>query len=230
MKISFKTYLNDRLKQVDFHGQSTFPLYIQVTYERKPIYFKSYYFELFSKSRYLLTVPGVGSKAPTINQIIERENEVISFIIEKYKDNFSIELFKSAYAYYSKDLCDMMEKGFIEYLQTFFWDEGNPALGDVLLQGCKNVIAFDVVRDFKRVFSKPFFEKLVSNSLQHAPPYLPIYAFMTQTKRWPMLIFTAMEFDQPETREAFLQYATKFYPDRPAEELLGLVIKWIGSL
>jgi len=230
MKISFKTYLNDRLKQVDFHGQLTFPLYIQVTYERKPIYFKSYYFELFSKSRYLLTVPGVGSKAPTLDQIIERENEVINFIIEKYKDNFSIELFKSAYAYYSKDLCDMMEKGFIEYLQTFFWDEGNPALGDVLLQGCKNVIAFDVVRDFKRIFSKPFYEKLVNNSLYYAPPYLPVYSFMTQTKRWPLLIFTVMEFDRPDTREGFLQYVTKFYPDRPGEELLDRVLMWINQV
>ncbi|MET4139684.1 hypothetical protein [Pedobacter sp. UYP1] len=230
MKISYKIYLNNRLKQVDFHGQLTFPLYVQVTYERKPIYFKSYYFELFSKPRYLLTVPGVGSKVPTIDQIIERENEVISFIIEKYKDNFSLELFKSAYAYYSKDLCDIMEKGFIEYLYTFFWDEGNPAFGDVLLQGCKNVIAFDVVRDFKRVFSKPFYEKLVANSLYYAPPYLPIYAFMNQTKRWPMLIFTVMEFDRPDKREAFLEYATKFYPDRPAGELLERALKWIAPI
>lgn len=228
MKISYKTYLNDRLKQVDFHGQLTFPLYVQVTYERKPIYFKSYYFELFSKSRYLLTVPGVGSKAPTLDQIIERENEVINFIIEKYKDNFSIELFKSAYAYYSKDLCDIMEKGFIEYLQTFFWDEGNPALGDVLLQGCKNVIAFDVVRDFKRVFSKDFYEKFITNSLYYAPPYLPIYAFMTQTKKWPILILTVMEFDEPNTREAFLQYVEKYYPDRPAKELLEKALKSIN--
>lgn len=226
MKISFKTYLNDRLKQVDFHGQLTFPLYVQVTYERKPIYFKSYYFELFSKPRYLLTVPGVGSKAPTIDEIIERENEVISFILEKYKDNFSLELFKSAYAYYSKDLCDVMEKGFIEYLHTFFWDEGNPALGDVLLQGCKNVIAFEVVRDFKRVFSNPFYEKLVTNSLFYAPPYLPIYAFMTQTKRWPMLILTMMEFDQPDTREAFLKYVEVYYPNRPAKEILDRTLKW----
>lgn len=230
MKISFKTYLNDRLKQVDFHGQLTFPLYVQVTYERKPIYFKSYYFELFSKPRYLLTVPGVGSKAPTIDEIIERENEVISFILEKYKDNFSLELFKSAYAYYSKDLCDVMEKGFIEYLHTFFWDEGNPALGDVLLQGCKNVIAFEVVRDFKRVFSKSFFEKLVTNSLYYAPPYLPIYAFMTQIKRWPMLIFTVMEFDLPENKEAFLKYAKNYYPDRPAEDLLESALKWIDLI
>ncbi len=227
MKISFKTYLNDRLKQVNFHGQLTFPLYVQLTYERKPIYFKSYYFELFSKPRYLLTVPGVGSKAPALEQIIEKENELISFIIEKHKDNFSLDLFKSAYAYYSKDLCDMMERGFIEYLHTFFWDEGNPALGDVLLQGCRNVVAFEVVRDFRRVFSKPFYEKLVANSLYYAPPYLPVYSFMTQTKRWPMLILTVMEFNRTDTRDAFIQHVTKFYPDRPAEEILEQTLKRI---
>jgi len=230
MKISFKTYLNDRLKQVDFHGQLTFPLYVQVTYERKPIYFKSYYFELFSKPRYLLTVPGVGSKAPTIDEIIGRENEVISFILEKYKDNFSMELFKSAYAYYSKDLCDVMENGFIKYLHTFFWDEGNPAIGDVLLEGCKNVVPFNVVRDFRRVFTKTAYEKLVANSLYYAPPYLPIYAFMQETKRWPMLIFTVMEFDLPENKEAFLEYVKNYYPDRPAEELLERALKWIDLI
>lgn len=53
-----------------------------------------------------------------------------------------------------------MEKGFIEYLQKFFWDEGYPAFGDVLLQGCKNVVVFDILRDFKRVFNKPFFVNL----------------------------------------------------------------------
>ncbi len=229
MKISYRTYLNDRLKKVDFHGQLTFPLYAQLTYERKPIYFKSYYFELLSKPRYLLTVPGVGSKSPSLDQIIEKENEVINFIIEKHRDNFTLDLFKSAYAYYSKDLCDMMEHGFVEYLHTFFWDEGNPALGDVLLQGCKNVIAFDVVRDFKRVFSKPCYEKLVANSLYYAPPYLPIYSFMAQTKKWPMLILTMMEFELPEVREAFLQHAAKLYPDRPAEEILEQVLNCIAK-
>lgn len=230
MKISYKTYLNERLKQVDFHGQLTFPLYVQVTYDRKPIYFKSYYFELFSKPRYLLIVPGVGRKAPTLDEIIERENEVINFIIEKYKDNFTIELFKSAYAYYSKDLCDIMEKGFIEYLHTYFWDEGNPAIGDILLQGCKNVIPFELVRDFKRVFTKPLYEKLVVNSLYYAPPYLPIYAFMKETKRWPMLILTVMEFDRPDQKEAFIEYAKKHYPEREAKELLERALEWIDRI
>lgn len=230
MKISYKTYLNDRLKQVNFHGELTNPLYIQITYERKTIYFKSYYFELFSKPRYLLTVPAVGTKAPSIEEIIAQENEVISFIIEKHKDDFSLETFKTAYTYYSKDLCDVMESGFVEYLHTFFWDEGNPALGDVLLNGCSKVVAFDVVRDFKRTLNKPLYEKLVANSLYYAPPYLPVYGFMTQTKRWPMLLLTVRELEQPENLRAFMEYVIKFYPDRPAEQLLGLVAKWTDYL
>jgi hypothetical protein len=230
MKISFKTYFNDRLKEVDFHGKLTHPLYVQVTFERKTIFFKSYYFELFSKPRYFLVVPGVGSKAPSLKEVIERENEVIRFIIDKHKEDFSLDVFKQAYAYYSKDLCDVTEKGFIDYLHTFFWDEGMPALGDTILQGSKNVIAYDAVRDMKRSFNKPLYEKMVANSFYYAPPYLPLYGFMTQTKRWPMLILTAMEFERRETIKAFSDYAVLHYPDMPIDELLGQVAKWTKYL
>jgi hypothetical protein len=85
VKISYKTYLNDRLKQVDFHGQLTYPLYIQVTYERKTIFFKSYYFELFSKSRYGMAMPDGSIKGPEREQVIEKENEVFRFVIDKMK-------------------------------------------------------------------------------------------------------------------------------------------------
>jgi hypothetical protein len=230
MKISFKTYFNDRLNEVDFHGKLTHPLYVQVTFERKTIFFKSYYFELFSKPRYFLEVPGVGSKGPELEQVIERENEVIRFIIDKHQDDFSLEVFKQAYAYYSKDLCDVTEKGFIDYLHTFFWDEGMPALGGIILQGSKNVIAYDAVRDMKRSFNKPLYEKLVANSFYYAPPYLPLYGFMTQTKRWPMLILTAMEFERRETIKAFMAYVEQFYPEMPVDKLLGQVAKWTKYL
>lgn len=230
MKIGYKTYQNDRLKQVDFHGKLVYPLYIQVTYDRKPIYFKSYYFELFSKPRYMITVPGVISKAPDMEQIIELENKVLSFIIEKHRDDFSLDIFKTAYAYYSKDLCDVMEKGFVQYLQTFFWDEGNPALGDVILKGCGSIVAFDVVRDLKRIMNKEQYDKLVGNSLYYAPPYLPIYDFTARYKRWPMLITTTMELEQPETIKEFYSFAHKNYPQRPVEEILEMIGNWTKYL
>jgi hypothetical protein len=225
-KISYKTYLNDRLKQVDFHGKLTHPLYVQVTFERKTIFFKSYYFELFSKPRYFLEVPGAGSKGPELEQIIEKENDVIDFIIDKHKDDFSLEIFKNAYAYYSKDLCDVTEKGFVDYLFTFFWDEGMPFIGDLMKSGGKSVVAYHLLRDFRRSFNKTLYEKLVANSFPYAPPYLPLYGFMNQKKRWPMLILTVMEFERPETIKGFMEYVMVYHPDTSAGQLLEQVAHW----
>src|SRR5260370_31403764 len=95
-KISYKTYYNDRLKKVDFHGQQAYPLYVQLTYERKTIFWKSYYFELFSKPRFFLDIPGAGTKGPELELAIRKEKEVIEFIIEKHQHDFSLELFKKS--------------------------------------------------------------------------------------------------------------------------------------
>ena len=225
-KISFKTYLNDRLKEVDFHGKPTYPLYVQVTHERKTIFFKSYYFELFSKPRYLLEVPGVGSRGPDLQDVIEKENEVIRFIIDKHINDFSLELFKTAYAYYSKDLCDVTERGFVTYLYTFFWDKGMPHLGDMVKYGSRNVVAYDLIRDFKRSFTKELYNELMENAFYYGPPYLPLYGYMSEIKRWPMLCLTVMEFDNLETIFDFDKYVKRVYPFADSMEVIRQVQKW----
>lgn len=222
-KISYKTYLNDRLKQVDFHGNLTHPLYVQVTFERKTIFFKSYYFELFSKPRYFLEVPGAGSKGPTLEQVIEKENEAISFVINKLKEEFSLEAFKKLYSYFSKDLCDVTEREFITYLYTFFWDKGLPHVADIIKWGSNNVVTFDLVSDFRKTFNKPLYDELIENSFYYAPPYLPLYGFMRQTKRWPMLCLTAIEWDNLETVKAFKEYVERYFPDMESTKLIGQV-------
>jgi len=225
-KISYKTYFNDRLKQVDFHGQRTYPLYVQVTYERKTIFFKSYYFELLSKPRFFLDVPGAGSKGPELALAIHKENEVIEFIINKHSEDFSLETFKDAYAYYSKDVCDLAESGFRDYLFTFFWDEGSPHLGDLIKWGGRHVVAYDLVRDFKRIFQKEKYDKLVKNSFDFSPPYLPLYGFMSERKRWPELFLTMQEWRSVETNVAFKAYLERVYPGANELEL----VKEVNSL
>jgi hypothetical protein len=224
-KISYKTYLNDRLKQVDFHGQLTYPLYIQLTFERKTIFFKSYYFELLSKPRYFLSVAGL-SKSPSIEEVIASENEVIDFIISKHGDDFSLEVFKQAYAYYSKDLCVVTENGFLDYLHTFFQDKGMPSLATVIREGASSCSAYEVVRDLKMAFQKPLYNEMIENALYYAPPYLPLYGFMVEIKKWPLLILTAMELERPETLSAFRDYIVKRYPRLTIEEVLRQVGKW----
>jgi len=227
LKISFKTYFNDRLKQVYFHGITTHPLYVQVTYERKTIFFKSYYFELLSKERYLLTIPGTSiRKGPDLLDVIKKETEVIKFITTRHPDDFSLKLFKKEYAHYSKDICDEMESGFINYLHTFFWDEGMPALGDIMLDGSKNVIAFDAVRDMKSAFNNTLYDRLIAHSFYYAPPYLPVYGFMKETKQWPMLLLTAMEWEHAETQAAFREYISISFPGMDQDKLFTHVNDW----
>ena len=210
-KVSYKTYLNDRLKQVPFHGKLTHPLYVQLTYDRKTIFFKSYYFELFSKPRYSLFAAGKRG-GPTIEQVIEKENELIDFVIDKILLDFSLDRFKEAYVYYSQDLCDLTEPGYNDYLFTFFEDKGMPALATAIKEGGKFRILFDVVRDMKTALNRPLYSELIENSFYYAPPYLPLFGFMMQSKKWPILILTAMEWEADETKQKFSEHVQKNYP------------------
>lgn len=228
-KVSYKAYFNDRLKQVSFHGKLTYPLYVQVTFDRKTIFFKSYYFELFSKPRYFLSVAGL-TGGPSVEDIIKKENSLIDFIIDKNLPDFSLELFKKEYAYYSKDLCDVTEEGFIDYMYVFFQDKGMPAFAVTVQQGSKFRIVYDVVRDMKRAFNKPLYDELIENSFYYAPPYLPLYGFMQQTKKWPMLSLTVMEWEDEKTTVGFIEFMKKYYPDKDSVEVVDQINKWLVKL
>ena len=225
-KVTYKTYFNDRLKKVFFHGVLTYPLYIQVTFDRKTIVFKSYYFELFSKPRYVIFMSGK-MHGPKIKEIIEKENELIEFVIDKNLPDFSIKNFKQDYSFYSKDLCDEMELGFIDHLFVFFSDKGMPALATTIQQGIKFRIAYDVVRDMKNALTKPLYNELVENSFYYAPPYMPIYGFMQQTKKWPMLSLTVMEWQNDFIKENFTEYIKKYYSEMDIKHVMAQIEKWL---
>ncbi|GAC1419612.1 MAG: hypothetical protein NVS1B13_06560 [Flavisolibacter sp.] len=82
-KVRFKVYSNDRLKKVCFHGKEVFPLYIQVGYDRQTIYFKSYYFDLLSKTQFVFKHI-TGKKHPVISDVITKEERLFSYIIENH--------------------------------------------------------------------------------------------------------------------------------------------------
>ena len=225
MKISFKTYLNDRLKQVDFHGQLTHPLYVQVTYERKTIFFKSYYFELFSKPRYAIQLLD-GDKGPDLEQIIEKENEVIRFVIDKLKDGFSLEAFKKLYTHFSTDLCDATEFDFITYLYLFFDSKELPHMAELIKWGILHLVTYDLVMEFKKTLNKSLYNELINKAIEKAPPYLQLYNFMIHIKKRPMLCLTAMEWDKIETIQSFKEYVELHYSNMNSTQLIGQVNAW----
>jgi hypothetical protein len=228
-KITFKTYLNDRLQQVPFHGKRTYPLYIQVTFERKSMVFKSSYFELFSKPRFVL-FSGETKHGPSIDQVISKEKELIEYVIEKTRDNFSLDLFREVYMYYGRDLCDLTETGFSSYLFTFFHDKGMPALATAIQEGGKLRMLYDVVRDLHKALNKTLYEELIENSFFYAPPYLPLFGFMLESKKWPMLSFVVMEWNNSEFKQKFEDYVLKHYPSHESKVVIKQVNKWVNAL
>lgn len=223
-KVTYKTYFNERLKQVSFHGKLTHPLYIQVTFDRRTTFFKSYYFELFSKPRYFLLAAGKKG-GPSLEQVIAKENELIDFVIDKALDDFSIERFREQYLYYCRDLCDVTEDGFREYLFTFFHDKGMPAFAATINEGSKTKILYEVVRDLKRALKPALYDELIENSFYYAPPYLPLFGFMMQFKKWPLLSLSVMEMNIPSKRNNLAEYAEKYFPGRDLMESLNKILK-----
>lgn len=227
-KVTYKTYFNDRLKKVFLHGVLTYPLYVQLTFDRKTIVFKSYYFDLFSKPRYLIFMNG-RMHGPSIKEIIKKENELIDFIIDKNLANCSLEKLKQDYTFYSKDLCDEMEAGFIDYLFVFFQDKKMPSLATTIKEGVKFRIAYEVVRDLKIALVVGLYSELTENSFYYAPPYLPLYGFMEQIKKWPMLCFTVMEWQDTKIKEKFTVYVNSYFKSKNVGEVTEQIEKVIAS-
>lgn len=228
-KVTYKTYFNDRLKKVFFHGVLTYPLYIQITFDRKTIVFKSYYFELFSKPRYAI-FQNAKIHGPAMKDIIEKEDELIDFIIDKNLPNFSVEVFKQEYNHYSRDLCDEMEEPFIDYLFVFFKDKGMPSLATTITEGIKYRIAYEVVRDLKIAFLPKLYNELIENSFYYSQPYLLLYGFMQQTKKWPMLCLTVMEWQNVKIRKWFMEYIHIYFKNQDDGAVMKQIEKFIQSL
>lgn len=218
-KVTHKAYYNDRLNQVLFHGKPTYPLYIQVTFDRKTIVFKSAFFELMSKSKY--GIPHLGNiYGPDLKDIIAKEDAVIDFIVERHINDFSLDLFKGEYAHYTRDLLDEMDEAFRDYLNTFFHDEGMPWLAIVLREGSKYISPYNLVYDMKIGLNRGLYDKLIANSFHYSPPYFPLYEFVVKSKQSKPITLTLYEWAQPGVKERFLDFMNNNYPN---EDVIGIL-------
>ena len=227
-KITYKTYYNDRLKKSFFHNILMYPLYIQVIFDRIPITFKSYYYDLFSKPKYAIRIVGQVF-TPSVKEIIQKEETLIDYIIDKNLQAFSLDIFKKEYAFYSRDLLDIMEGSFLDYLYTFLQDEGLPFLADTTKKGASDCKLFDVVQDMRRALNPALYKKLIENSLYFAPPYLPLYEFAEKPKQTPLKSFTVMEWDRPEMKEKFADFFKRQFPENDAADAVKKIQKWVDQ-
>ncbi|MDQ2718141.1 MAG: hypothetical protein M3Z26_00050 [Bacteroidota bacterium] len=222
--ISYKIYSNERLKPVSFHGKEIHPLYIQVIYERKPIYFKSYFFDLLSKEKYALKWIA-GKKIPQEKQIIQKEESLINFLIERQARQFSFDTFLKDYYYYGKDLLDDMDEGFKDYLKTFFEDEGKPQLGLLVQTSSNKIMSAELVNELKLSLKSELYKNMLENAPAYAPPYLFIYDFTKKILKQDLETLSVYEWEifQDDLR-AFLKKEYPQYSFKNVQEYIRKLI------
>jgi hypothetical protein len=211
-KITYKTYYNERLKKTHFHAKLIHPLYIQVIFNRIPITFKSYYFELFSKPKYAICISG-RIFTPDLKHVITKEIALIEFIINENRQNFFLDLFKKEYAYYCRDFFDITEQDFANYLYTFFHDEGLSFFAVMFQREAPVTELYRIVQDMRKALNPHLYKKLIDNSFYYANPYLPLYAFAEKLESSPPVSLTVMEWSHPEIKERFTKFFKTKYPN-----------------
>lgn len=224
--ISYKVYLNERLKPVLFHGQETYPLYIQLIYDRKPLYFKSYFFDLLSDEKYILS-GSEKDRYPTVEEVIQKEERLLAYITgKKYA---TVEEIKADYFLNGFDLLYPMDNGFKEYMLIFFMDEGKSDLGRVVLGARSLITSNGLLKALKGGLKPALYDKLIENATWYAPPYLPLEEFSKKLSKEEFATLSVYEWNDPELQDQFKKMVADKFPAYDYKEIQRVVKQTIRS-
>lgn len=222
-KVTYKPYFNERIKPIRFHGKDVHPLYMQVTFDRKSIFFKSYYFDLFSRPKY-------AELETSIEQIKEQESRLIEYIVDKNTDTFSLEQFAQEYKYLSTDLLEPMDERFKDYLVDFFMDEGIPRYAGIVRAIYDSLTAIQIVETFKEGFKPELYDKMIEHAIYYAPPYIPLVAFVRQQHPKGLISFPIFEWNQLGTAAALENFLSASFPEYGIAEVKKSIGRYIERI
>ena len=115
----------------------------------------------------------------------------------------------------------------MNYIQTFFEDEGMPNLGDMLANSRLEVSLYEVIRDLKMALKPDLYQRLIDHSFHYAPPYFQLHHFIETPLRPPLAVLTVMDWEIPSTKKGFSDFMARNYPRQDLAEVLGQIDKWI---
>jgi len=183
-------------------------------------------FELFSRSRYAIEHYKKKNEVPSLTFVTKKEEALLDFVVEKCKNDFSLERFKSAYQFYSRDLILAAEDAFRAFLIVFMVGKNASNFGKAFVVGSLKYVLFDILNESKTIFAPSVYEEMLSN-LSKAPPYMELYTFMKHFKKWPDQVLTLMEWESEGTRASFSRYMMEYHPEKDGEQVAKEVDQWI---
>lgn len=223
--VSYKTYHNERIKPVMYRGKEMHPLYVRVTYDRRTVFFKSYYFDLFSQPKYeFLRI--------SISQIDALESRVIDFLIRKNSERFDLDELQRQYQLYSRDILDGLDGPFKQWLARYLRSDGFPGLSALLEQSSDGVAAIRVWDDLENALAGETFERMKRIAVfEGAPPYISLVLYVRH--RWPdgPFCLPLHEWDVENNRIAIEDFLDEQYDVVQYGWIdFGIHIRYIGKL
>ena len=149
--------------------------------------------------------------------------------MEQLRDDFSLDRFKEAYKYYSTDLCASTGDALRVSMALNMSLKGEGNFWKALAAGSEQYVLHDVLNEAARLFKPEVYETL-NAELASAPPYMELYGFMRQYKKWPDMVLTAMEWDNPKMQEAFSEYLKAYFPERDVQATIRAVEQWLKNI
>jgi hypothetical protein len=171
--ISYKTYYNERLKTRQLRGRVFHPLYIQMTYDRRTLFFKSNFFDLFTRPKYDFL-------STTLAQIEELENRVIDTLIDRNAEKFNLDGMLLQYKVASQDILDSFDGSFKSWLAEYCKEEGLPGIGSMLEYASDEVSGIRIWDDLQKILDPERFANMEDQAVR-AGPYLPVAMYVRHT-------------------------------------------------
>lgn len=225
-RITYKIFPNKRLKKVSFHNESTHPLYIQITYRRRNLIFKSYYFDLFSRDRYAKNENG---KTPKLEDIIDFDKKVLDHLIRYSESDSTVEQLQKKYYLYSLDLCTSSEELFNVNLFLVLKEIGTGAFARALAAGSRSHLLYDIIQDMAIMLKPSVYEDLLLEMSKLKQFYLQLYGFVLGTHKPPYLYLSVLEWQTGSLQADFLEYLQRTDTPNP-DAILKNINNWIVSL
>ncbi len=205
--VSHKTYFNERIKPVVFRSKESHPLYVQVTYDRRTVFFKSYYFDLFAKPKYDFL-------KTTIAQIDDLEAKAIDFLIERNSGDFDLDELVLQYRLITKDILDDFDPHFQSWLTYYLKKQGYGAIADLVSGLIGGVSGIWLWEDLKKMLDPKIFEAMEVEAVQ-AGPYLPIAMWMRKTRPGGPFCMPVFEWGGDERNIAIENFINERFPHLP---------------
>ena len=212
-QITYSVVYNKTKQKVDFHGKLTYPLYVEMIFNREHRRYKSSLFTQFLQPKYGIRIAGE-LHPPKLELIVDHETKLVEFVIDKNLENFSLEVFKKEYEFNSKDILNLMEPNFFAYFYTFLQDEGLPYLAETIRATAieKNVNMFNLFEDQRIAWKEKLYNRLLEHAFYYGPPYLPLSRFIQEYPLLPLKCMTVMDWNTETVKSAFSEFLTKNYP------------------